>query len=100
GRHSRGLGSSNAAAEHRDLRWRDPWNAAEQNAAPAVLALKSNASRLGREPSCDLAHRREEWEAMAIRPQYRFIGNGGAAGGQQSFCLGEISRKMQKSKQD
>ena len=68
GRHPRGLGSRDAAAEHRDPCRRNPRNAAKQNAAAAVLALKSNARRLGREPSGDFAHRCEKGQALAPGP--------------------------------
>ncbi len=37
---------------------------------------------------------------MAVWPGYGLIGDGGAAGSQQPFCLREIGRKMQKCEND
>ena len=87
------------AADHRDPGGRDTGHAPDQLAHAVGGFSQGGSGGLDRKPPRHFAHGREQRQP-AIGICHRFIGDRGAAGGQQALGLIRIRRQMQIGKED
>ena len=90
--------ADDAAAEDDDFGGRHARHAAEQNAAPARLALETMGTDLRRQPAGDFRHRREQRQAARGRG-HRLVGDAGRPRGEEVGRLLGIGGEMQIGEQ-
>ncbi len=97
--HPQRVHADHAAAEDDDLRRRDARHAAEQYASSAGLALEGVGTGLDRHPAGHLAHRRQQRQTAALVGD-GLVGDGDAAGLDQTLGLGTVRGQVQVGEQD
>ncbi len=97
-RHVRGIDARNAAAEHDDLGRRNPCDAAEQQAAPALRDFEAVRASLDRHAACNFGHGCKQRQPAA-RVGHRLVGDRRTARCHQRLGLIGIGRQMQIGEQ-
>jgi hypothetical protein len=92
--HARGVGAGDAAADHHDLGRGHARHAAEQQARAALFLLQAVRADLDRHAAGHLAHGREQGQAP-VAVGHGLIGDGDAAGIDQTLGLGQVGSQMQ-----
>ena len=98
-RHAGGVGADDAAADHDDLGGRHSGNTAEQLAAATVRDLEAVRAGLDGHPPRDFGHRSQQWQSAAV-VGHSLVGDGYAAGVDESLGLHRVGRQVQVGEQD